>query len=233
VGFTIVHHFQQQIDFVTLYSFFPSSTHLSFASIEQKSKKSKNYIWIGPFSLVKDSIARISGHEYRYRWNPDSKTMDYLGPVGDAPSLSEDQFREAMEGQKPMTTNLKEVQLKGITYQFEHIAEGYDWKQVNVISLGRKGKFSWGGSTRWQPGDTIEEVIQRAKVLRETDMRGDIISYWTGKNEYGFEHYEENTVIVTYFVDGEHSWDASVTWDEGETVGDVIDYAKSVRKELE
>jgi hypothetical protein len=50
--------------------------------------------------MTKDSIALINGHEYKYRYNPDSRVMDYLGPVGDGPRLTEDQFREAMEKKK-------------------------------------------------------------------------------------------------------------------------------------
>jgi hypothetical protein len=46
--------------------------------------------------MSKDSIAVINGHEYKYRWNSESKEMDYLGPVGDSPPLSESLFREAM-----------------------------------------------------------------------------------------------------------------------------------------
>jgi hypothetical protein len=44
--------------------------------------------------MSKDSIAVINGHEYKYRWNSESKEMDYLGPVGDAPPLTQEEFKE-------------------------------------------------------------------------------------------------------------------------------------------
>jgi hypothetical protein len=47
--------------------------------------------------MSKDSIAVINGHEYKYRYNSDTKLMDYLGPVGDAPALTQEQFREAIK----------------------------------------------------------------------------------------------------------------------------------------
>jgi hypothetical protein len=50
--------------------------------------------------MSKDSIAVINGHEYKYKYNPESKQMDYLGPVGDAPPLTQERFREAMEESK-------------------------------------------------------------------------------------------------------------------------------------
>jgi hypothetical protein len=50
--------------------------------------------------MTKDSIAVINGHEYKYRYNPESKQMDYLGPVGDAPTITQEQFRKTVKGQK-------------------------------------------------------------------------------------------------------------------------------------
>lgn len=35
-----------------------------------------------------------SGNFYRYRYNPDTKAMDYLGPVGQAPTLTEEEFQK-------------------------------------------------------------------------------------------------------------------------------------------
>jgi hypothetical protein len=46
--------------------------------------------------MSKESIVLINGHEYRYQWNPQSKAMEYLGPVGNAPSISQEQFQSAM-----------------------------------------------------------------------------------------------------------------------------------------
>jgi hypothetical protein len=47
--------------------------------------------------MSKDSIAVINGHEYKYRYNPETKSMDYLGPVGDAPPLTQEEFRMVIE----------------------------------------------------------------------------------------------------------------------------------------
>jgi hypothetical protein len=46
--------------------------------------------------MSKDSIALINGHEYKYRYNPETKGMDYLGPVGEAPALTQEEFLRVM-----------------------------------------------------------------------------------------------------------------------------------------
>lgn len=50
--------------------------------------------------MTKDSIAVINDHEYKYRWDRESKKMLYRGPVGNAPLLSQDQFRTAVLNQQ-------------------------------------------------------------------------------------------------------------------------------------
>jgi hypothetical protein len=49
------------------------------------------------------SVAVINGFEYKYRWLPGQKKMEYLGPVGDAPSLTQEQFKEAIKKSKVET----------------------------------------------------------------------------------------------------------------------------------
>jgi hypothetical protein len=46
------------------------------------------------------TIAIIDGHEYKYRYNPETKLMDYLGPVGDAPLLTQEEFQERVNGSR-------------------------------------------------------------------------------------------------------------------------------------
>jgi hypothetical protein len=41
---------------------------------------------------MKESIASIGGHQYRYAYDPSTKKTVYLGPVGDAPALSENEL---------------------------------------------------------------------------------------------------------------------------------------------
>jgi hypothetical protein len=46
--------------------------------------------------MGKESIVKINGHQYRYEYQG-GKTV-YLGPVGDAPTLSESEFMSHTEG---------------------------------------------------------------------------------------------------------------------------------------
>jgi len=39
-----------------------------------------------------DNIVTINNNQYRYRYNPDTKATEYLGPVGDSPPISEEHF---------------------------------------------------------------------------------------------------------------------------------------------
>jgi hypothetical protein len=41
-------------------------------------------------------IPEGSGNFYKYVWNPETKNMDYRGPVGDAPPLQEEMFKEVL-----------------------------------------------------------------------------------------------------------------------------------------
>jgi hypothetical protein len=59
--------------------------------------------------MTKESIALINGHEYKYRYNPETKLMDYLGPVGDAPPLTEVIFRKAMVRQVQIRQDLLDM----------------------------------------------------------------------------------------------------------------------------
>lgn len=41
---------------------------------------------------MKESIVEINGHQYRYGYDPDTQKTKYLGPVGDAPAISQAEF---------------------------------------------------------------------------------------------------------------------------------------------
>jgi hypothetical protein len=60
--------------------------------------------------MTKDSIALINGHEYKYRYNKETKEMDYLGPVGDAPSLSQSVFHRAVSALEARAKIIKEFE---------------------------------------------------------------------------------------------------------------------------
>jgi hypothetical protein len=44
---------------------------------------------------MKESVVDIKGHRYRYRYDPETKDTLYVGPVGDAPAISEGEFAES------------------------------------------------------------------------------------------------------------------------------------------
>jgi hypothetical protein len=41
-------------------------------------------------------VVEIAGHQYRYGYDPDSKKTIYLGPIGDGPEISEEDFLAAI-----------------------------------------------------------------------------------------------------------------------------------------
>lgn len=47
--------------------------------------------------MSQESVVEINGHQYRYQYNPDTGKTEYVGPVGDAPIISEAEFLAAME----------------------------------------------------------------------------------------------------------------------------------------
>jgi len=50
--------------------------------------------------MTKSTIVEIppgSGNKYRYRYNSTTGKMDYIGPVGDAPILKEDEFLKGLK----------------------------------------------------------------------------------------------------------------------------------------
>lgn len=53
--------------------------------------------------MGKESVVDISGHRYRYEYDEASQKTHYLGPVGDAPAMSEEEFLA-------MTKDVKDAQ---------------------------------------------------------------------------------------------------------------------------
>lgn len=43
-----------------------------------------------------ESVVEIKGSQYRYAYDPETQTTRYLGPVGDAPTISEEEFLEEL-----------------------------------------------------------------------------------------------------------------------------------------
>jgi hypothetical protein len=64
--------------------------------------------------MSKDSIALINGHEYFYKYNPDTKQMDYKGPKGDAPPITEGKFRELFK-EEIEVLGVKKSEVEGMT----------------------------------------------------------------------------------------------------------------------
>jgi hypothetical protein len=57
--------------------------------------------------MSKESIAVINGHEYKYRYNKDTGGMDYLGPLGEAPALTQEEFLRKFNEEKIIYDSLK------------------------------------------------------------------------------------------------------------------------------
>jgi hypothetical protein len=132
-------------------------------------------------SQMKESIAIINGHEYKYRWNPDAKEMDYLGPVGEAPSLSEIQFKEALCACHPSDLkNFHFEQFPDITLEWTHKGDNssiiYYSGEYSVV----RGDTSYGFPVE---GDLVfgEAAcrVSEKEIADEfaTDLEGELDSY--------------------------------------------------------
>lgn len=63
----------------------------------------------------RESIVEINRHQYRYEYEPDTKATRYIGPVGSAPELSEEEFYRQMMGDIPKHTFIHGVDNEGKT----------------------------------------------------------------------------------------------------------------------
>jgi hypothetical protein len=54
---------------------------------------------------MSESIVEIEGHLYRYEYDPASQKTLYRGPVGDAPPLTEEMFRDLLLQPEQLPTN--------------------------------------------------------------------------------------------------------------------------------
>jgi hypothetical protein len=107
--------------------------------------------------MTKDTIAVINGHEYKYRYNPESKQMDYLGPVGeDAPPLSEEQFR----------VEIAQVQAR--------LDDAWRWMATSRQSLNALLDLHWDNQA---PADYIRRLAQSGN-LGAPDSFGFNSVYW-------------------------------------------------------
>jgi hypothetical protein len=105
--------------------------------------------------MSKESIALINGHEYKYRYNPETKLMDYLGPVGEAPSLTQEQFRSAMEERKE---KIHPPFYRATREETDKWRREEGWEEWDA--LRRSGKLSSGFPWNKEPGKEEWEWVK-------------------------------------------------------------------------
>ena len=97
--------------------------------------------------MGQESIVIISGHQYRYEYDEETQTTKYLGPVGDAPEMTEEIFLAAMNIPKRIkfTKNQEEL-FKVVANRAQHpfsryalIETGGQYNMLTVRSLRDKG----------------------------------------------------------------------------------------------
>jgi hypothetical protein len=97
--------------------------------------------------MGKESRVIISGHQYRYEYDENTKTTKYLGPVGDAPEMSEADFMAAMNIPKKIKFSENQKQLwnhvlewgSGGSYAYVETGEMKPFNMLTVRSLRDKG----------------------------------------------------------------------------------------------
>lgn len=109
--------------------------------------------------VSKVEIPGGSGNFYRYTYE-DGQTR-YLGPVGDAPEMSEESFLTAMNIPKPLKFTEKQEELfKAVVWRgqhpfnrYAHIETGGQYNMLTVRSLRDKGlvEVSEARGATWEP----------------------------------------------------------------------------------
>lgn len=92
---------------------------------------------------MKESIVDIEGHSYRYGYNESTQKTVYLGPVGDAPALTEEQFLQEIKFSEDDIKFMEETTDEGIIFC---VAESLDSpirpedSIDDIIKMGREGQ---------------------------------------------------------------------------------------------
>jgi hypothetical protein len=127
---------------------------------------------------MSDNIVEISGHRYKYRYEH-GKTI-YVGPVGDAPPISEGDFDAYM---KQISLTGKEISdLRNISMAME--GEVRLPKDVGQIIFDRMEEEDWakvdaGKALRWfrdiytSTGDEVDQGLVENMTTISRDLDGD------------------------------------------------------------
>jgi hypothetical protein len=142
--------------------------------------------------MSKDTIALINGHEYKYRWN--GSEMDYLGPVGDAPSLTESQFREAMENKTPLE---RYFNVSALENQVQRSLQ-------EVINNFEQFEGEEGQAEYWlmDIGSSSAGIYQPRDIISAYNLEGDAKDYLEYDQEPGVYRPEVWDEVIEPFFDG-------------------------------
>jgi len=109
---------------------------------------------------MKENVVEISGHRYRYAYDPDTGKTLYKGPVGSAPPISQDDFLSHLDN--GWLDKLREPGSIGISNEIWDFIR-FDKLRVQV-DQALKGQTSW--SSRQIPDDwrvvLLEEKLEAA-----------------------------------------------------------------------
>jgi hypothetical protein len=154
--------------------------------------------------MTKDSIALINGHEYKYKYNPDTKTMDYLGPVGDAPPLTEREFNLTVlfSGVPTVIANTKKgvVQLTPEPYSDRY----YEIKMETSADLSPKDIFKMFKRARKVKRVRIKGMDKDVKRYKVGDV-GDV-EWWDEEEGLRMMVLKDEWPPVAKYIDEEMSW---------------------------
>jgi hypothetical protein len=169
--------------------------------------------------MSRDTIAVISGKEYRYRYNRDTKEMDYFGPVGEAPPITEEQFRMAMIGRVPGSSDSLQTTIGTGDQLIFTAMSAIDWLRpgqqmelTNDLGLAEGKKESnpeeWFYLNLMQSGqfdngyEPYEGPVHRPEVIekfiddngaRKGKWEKSGLSYW---NTFQLYHLNGGTILV-------------------------------------
>jgi GNAT superfamily N-acetyltransferase len=123
---------------------------------------------------VKESVVDINGHQYRYRYDPASGKTIYVGPVGSAPAISEEDFTAVMSSIQFVPAQKKEIE----ELQKKHGGELYvpgGSSPFFIEEAGQKVGWIdlWDWNDPWEPDNPQGDlVMNRIEVFDDFKGRG-------------------------------------------------------------
>jgi hypothetical protein len=141
--------------------------------------------------MGKESVVTIGGHLYRYAYEGDSQKTIYLGPVGDSPPLTEQEFHRLTsqrttsilflekDDTHPIAVSVKEEEKESTTWIVETFTDKEGWKTKSTASKSQEEAVAFAKrlykESREVPAHTVRRNSKEWKWVQENLEK---VNYW-------------------------------------------------------